>query len=270
MEKLLFCYCAETGSHDYDFFPYRFGCFSFLSYQDKRVLTSQGYLFAEERFKLKRQTRSSRLSAGQERESIQAFAMRMKGLRGKKLVRHVYLKYPYFATRSEIASKILSPDEQKIVEDHANTESNSVLFTAGYEGLTIDAYINRLIRNNVAMVVDVRRNPISMKYGFSKTRFSSYLQSAGIKYEHIHQLGIESNLRKNLETKREYDTLFETYAKYSLPEREEELLRVRNLLAEHKRIALTCFESDHTSCHRHKITESLERSKGWGIPIKHI
>jgi uncharacterized protein (DUF488 family) len=270
MEKLLFCYCAETGSHDYDFFPYRFGCFSFLSYQDKRVLTSQGYLFAGERFKLKKQTMSSRLSAGQERESIQAFVMRMKGLRGKKLVRHVYLKYPYFATRSEIVGKILSIEEQKIVETHANKESNPVLFTAGYEGLTIDAYIDKLIRNNVAMVVDVRRNPISMKYGFSKTRFSAYLRSAGVKYEHIPQLGIESNLRKNLETKEDYDRLFDAYARHSLPKNEEELSHVRKLLAEHKRIALTCFEADHTSCHRHKITERLEHSKGWGIPIKHI
>ena len=194
----------------------------------------------------------------------------MKHLRGKKLVRHVYLNYPYFATRSEIAGRVLSPGEQWTVEAHANKESVPVLFTAGYEGLTIDAYIDKLIRNNVAMVVDVRRNPISMKYGFSKTRFSSYLRSAGIKYEHIPQLGIQSSLRKNLETKEDYSRLFETYAKHSLPQREEELLRVRNLLAEHKRIALTCFESDHTSCHRHKITERLEHTKGWGIPIKHI
>lgn len=270
MEKLLFCYCAETGSRDYDFFPYRFGCFSHLSYQDKRVLTGQGYLCAGEGFRLKRRAKSTELPSAEERETLQGFARRMKHIRGKKLVRHVYLKYPYYATRSEIVGKILSPEEARTVEAHANRDNDTVLFTAGYEGLSIDAYIDKLIRNNVAMVVDVRRNPISMKYGFSKTRFSSYLRSAGIQYEHIPELGIASRLRRNLESKSDYKKLFETYARQLVPERKEELVRVRRLLSEHKRVALTCFESDHTSCHRHKITERLERSKGWGIPVKHI
>ena len=269
MEKLLFCYCTETGSKDYNFFPYRFGCFSFLSYQDKRVLASQGYLHTGERFRLKRKANVSFLPV-EESDRIREFAERMKQLRGKKLVRHVYLTYPYYATRSEIAHTVLSPKEQEVVDAQGNDKSDVTLFSVGYEGLTIDAYINKLIRNNVAMVVDVRRNPISMKYGFSKTRFSSYLQNAGIKYEHIPQLGIESRLRKKLETRKDYEVLFRNYANKALPYREQELARVRDLLGEHRRVALTCFESDHTSCHRHKITERLEHSKGWGIPIKHI
>ncbi len=57
MEKLLFAYCAESEINYYDFFPYKFGCFSFLSYQDKRVLTKQGFLADDNSFRLKnRQT----------------------------------------------------------------------------------------------------------------------------------------------------------------------------------------------------------------------
>ena len=39
-EKLLFNFCKVTGSNHYDFFPYRFGPFSFVSYYDKRRLTA--------------------------------------------------------------------------------------------------------------------------------------------------------------------------------------------------------------------------------------
>ena len=35
-EKLLFTFCQQTGKNHYDFFPYKFGPFSFLSYYDKR------------------------------------------------------------------------------------------------------------------------------------------------------------------------------------------------------------------------------------------
>ncbi|MBK6650144.1 MAG: DUF488 domain-containing protein [Betaproteobacteria bacterium] len=43
------------------------------------------------------------------------------------------------------------------------------LFTLGYEGLTIDAFIARLQAAQVKTVVDVRELPLSRKKGFSKT-----------------------------------------------------------------------------------------------------
>jgi len=102
MEKLLFAYCAESGKNYYDFFPYKFGCFSFLSYQDKRVLTKQGFLADCDSFKLKnRQTHLGNVDSD-EQSRIVSFAKRMKNLRGKNLVHHVYINHPYFAIRSEI------------------------------------------------------------------------------------------------------------------------------------------------------------------------
>jgi hypothetical protein len=270
MEKLLFAYCAESGKNHYDFFPYKFGCFSFLSYQDKRVLIKQGFLADCDSFKLKnRQAHLDNIDSDEQKQ-IQSFADRMKNLRGKNLVRHIYVNYPYYATKSEIKEKILNTKELQVVESSANTDRSISLMTVGYEGKTIDAYINTLIQNNVALVVDVRRNPISMKYGFSKTRFRDYLNRAGIKYEHIPTLGIESAQRKNLETEKDYKILFKKYASESLPHRKDELQRVRELVYEHRRVALTCFEANPESCHRHKITEHLQTTKKWSTPIKHL
>ena len=87
----------------------------------------------------------------------------------------------------------------------------SCLFTIGYEGLSIDAYLNRLITNQVAMLVDVRKNPISMKYGFSKMQLVNATAKAGISYIHIPDLGIPSRLRQNLKSVSAYQELFEYY-----------------------------------------------------------
>lgn len=42
------------------------------------------------------------------------------------------------------------------------------LFTFGYEGLTIEAFIARLNEAGVRTIIDVRELPLSRKKGFSK------------------------------------------------------------------------------------------------------
>ena len=58
------------------------------------------------------------------------------------------------------------------------------LFTLGYDGLTIDAFIARLQAAQVKTVVDVRELPLSRKKGFSKTAFCTALATHGIAYLH--------------------------------------------------------------------------------------
>ncbi len=270
MEKLLFLYCAESGEHYYDFFPHKFGCFSFLSYQDKRVLTRQGFLDDVDSFKLKRRHGYLASLRADERQHVEGFARRTKKLRGTNLIRNVYVNFPYYAIRSEIKETILSEKELREVERAKDPDNAVCLMTIGYEGLTIDSYINKLINNNVVLVIDVRRNPLSMKYGFSKTHFRGYLERAGIRYEHIPALGIESSQRKNLVTAEDYKSLFRKYASTSLPRCEKELQLVTSLVEKHRRVALTCFEANSQSCHRHTITEFLQSDNCWKIPIKHL
>ena len=52
-QKLLFLYTREgEPTPSYDFVPYRFGCFSFTSYADKRRLVEQGLIEDGETWKL--------------------------------------------------------------------------------------------------------------------------------------------------------------------------------------------------------------------------
>ena len=187
MEKLLFLYCRQFEVPPYDFFPYKYGCFSLLSYQDKRALTARGYLVAQDSFTLRRKTSYLRRLLPEEQSLVRDFANRYSLLRGRSLVRHVYKSFPYYATRSEIRKQILNLAELEAVEAACTNDMQPRLFTIGYEGRSIDAYINELISRNIGTVIDVRRNALSMKYGYSKERFSSYLDRAGIFYIHMPQ-----------------------------------------------------------------------------------
>ncbi|RKY90674.1 MAG: DUF488 domain-containing protein, partial [Ignavibacteriae bacterium] len=240
-----------------------------ISYQDKRVLISQGVLGDTENFSLKTTNSYLRKLKPPDKETILNFASTAKRMKGEDLVKKTYIDYPYFAIKSKIAKEILNRSQLQKVKNSVTLSDEQTLFTIGYEGLTIDAYINKLILNNVSLVIDVRKNPLSMKYGFSKTKMKTYLEKAGIKYEHIPELGIDSKMRKELKTPDDYKKLFKYYKKALLPKRRDSIKKVIEFFNQYNRIALTCFEAEHESCHRHKITQWLMQNS-FKTPINHI
>jgi hypothetical protein len=47
------------------------------------------------------------------------------------------------------ATNILSPDELAKVTENKLKSDKTILFTIGYEGVSLEEYLNRLIRNDV-------------------------------------------------------------------------------------------------------------------------
>src|SRR5690606_13764328 len=90
------------------------------------------------------------------------------------LMKHTYVNYPYYAINSIVAENILTDDQFAKVKVSRPTAEETILFTIGYEGISLEEYLNRLVRNNVHVLVDVRRNPLSMKFGFSKSQLIKY------------------------------------------------------------------------------------------------
>ena len=148
----------------------------------------------------------------------------------------------------------------------------STLFTIGYEGISIDTYINKLLSNHIKTLVDVRKNAYSNKFGFSKKEFMYCLEKSDIKYIHIPELGIESEKRQELKTAKSsssngYDLfdngvrnienkLFEDY-KANLSSKQMYIDKLLQILKQDSLIAITCFEADYKCCHRHVVAESL-------------
>jgi uncharacterized protein (DUF488 family) len=201
---------------------------------------------------------------------LQALASEVGNLRGERLIRKVYLEMPYYASHSEIAEQILKKDEYQTIKQTRNDSQIPCLFTIGYEGLSIDAFLNVLISNNVVTLVDVRKNPISMKYGFSKTKFANYIKLAGLRYFHIPGLGIPAELRHDLKSEAAYQKLFEYYAKNILSQQKESLEILKEIIKDQRRVAITCFEADYHFCHRQKIAEYVEQEPSFGVPVIHL
>src|SRR5699024_10586736 len=86
------------------------------------------------------------------------------------LIKYTYKKYPYYAINSKIVNRVLSKTEREEVEKMKQKSDVKALFTIGYEGISIEQYINKLIKADVKVLCDVRKNSFSMKYGFNKSQ----------------------------------------------------------------------------------------------------
>lgn len=275
LQKLLFLFTRQQTEKSFDFVPLRYGCFSFQADHDLSVMEKRGYVkrnpgmqnstwetVASEDF-------NSQLKSKD--KNILNTALRIfSNYPDKELIRYTYIHYPYWAINSEIKKELLKPNEQKEVTYQKRTIKITELFSIGYEGLTLEAYLNILILNDVRLLCDVRKNALSKKYGFSKRQLKDACSAVGIDYIHIPQLGIISGKRRILETPEDYKILFEEYEKTTLKNNTESLEWIKDLLKQYKRVALTCFEHDPLMCHRTRITNKLKNSPKWKIPIKHL
>lgn len=135
---------------------------------------------------------------------------------------------------------------------------SGTLFTIGYEGRTQDEYLARLREHGVTVLCDVRRNAISRKKGFAKKALSEGCKAHGIRYEHLPELGVDSDRRKGLTTAAEVEALFAEYTRDWLPKQSAAITKLCEWLAAGEKVALTCFEREPERCHRHCISEALE------------
>jgi len=262
-QKLLFLYTREETVPSYEFVPYRFGCFSFTSYADKRRLIEQELLADDEdRWKLTEAGRVELRSKAIAPLVASAFSRKHSNLRGTALVAEVYRRYPYFATRSTIVEQVLiSPEDRKRISEARTPRKEPGLMTIGYEGKCLETYLNQLLTAGCTILCDVRRNPLSRKYGFSKSTLAKACSRVGIRYEHLPELGIASEERRSLKVQADYDTLFAEYKRASLPKQGDALDIINEWILEGERVALTCYELHPHQCHRHCVAEKIERSR---------
>ena len=264
-QKLLLLYCLEVEeSPSYEFVPYKFGGFSFTSYADKRNLIGKGLLADENRiWKLTPAGKDVPISVSI-LTAMSRFAKRHERLRGDALVAEAYRRHPYHAIRSEIAEQLLAGDAAslKAIAAAHPSKGSPGLYTIGYEGRTLEGFLNALIQDEVTVLCDVRQNPMSRKYGFSKSTLQKSCEGVGIRYEHLPELGIASENRRGLKTRKDYDALFDAYTHESLPKQLNVLKKIMRWIERSERVALTCYERLPEQCHRTCVAKELERRFG--------
>lgn len=146
------------------------------------------------------------------------------------------------------------------------------ILTLGYEGLTAEAYVEKLISNGVRALVDVRKNAVSRKPGFSKKALATRMEEHGIVYHHLPELGIPSEQRQglNMAVPATYTALFDLYRTEILPSAAEAVQTVKDIVREFSCVAITCFEADHTYCHRDVLTKTIEEDEEFSISVTHL
>jgi uncharacterized protein (DUF488 family) len=271
LQKLLFLFTQRQTKAEYDFVPYRFGCFSYSASADMTAMVTRGFLNeAKGRFEKKDKTDYLKLLKPDDKKFLLEVKANYGGMNANALMKHTYLNYPFYATRSEAAERILSKTELQKVMDSKPKGVKTILFTIGYEGISLEEYLVRLLKNDVKILVDVRKNPLSMKYGFSKSQLIKYCSYLGIQYLHFPDVGIQSDQRQELNSQSDYDKLFSVYRKNNLSKTTKSQNEILNLLKRHKRIALTCFEANICQCHRKHLAEAIETLPDFDYEIKHI
>ena len=228
----------------YHFFAYKQGPFSHLCFDDLRKLRDNKLIDEEETTI----TNAGKIALNKmEREHNQTIKTMLKSFQNeKKITDYVYQKYPEYTVKSELI-------EQK------PKKAEPGFFTIGYEKKDIDQFLNSLVSNNIELLIDIRRNPFSMNFIYIKDALMKKLKDVDIDYLHIPELGIESEKRKNLNSKADYEELFAKYQQV-LPLKEVYINRIIEL-GTTKRIALLCFEADCNFCHRGEVAKVIKSRK---------
>ncbi len=186
------------GSAFFDFVPYHYGPFSFALYQETGKLEKLGYLRTDNECWTLSDVVAPKLVGGQINQDIGRVLKDFGAMTIDGLLDFVYQRYPAYTThskRKQLAPKAVAP---------------LAVYTCGYEGLSVDGFLHRLVSTGIGRLIDVRMNPIARRFGFHKSTLARLCGNLGIEYVHVPELGIRSELRQELDDASDYERLFKS------------------------------------------------------------
>lgn len=244
---------SKGGSTFYDFLPYKFGPFSFCLYREMDALVRDGYAKGDSNWQVTPLGSDVVKSLPKTVQcDVQEVVHRFGKQRTDNVIDYVYSHYPRFTVNSE---------RKKLAK---RVVASPAIYTAGYERLSVDAFLDRLILNGIQRIIDVRNNPIARRYGFHRSTLNRLANRLGIDYVHIPELGIESSMRRQLNSSEDYEALFGRYERETLARASALIGQVANLMQE-KASVLVCMEADPLCCHRTRLAAAVAKRTGLSI-----
>ena len=138
------------------------------------------------------------------------------------------------------------------------------LSTIGYEGKTVEEFLDQLDAAGVALLIDVRAVAASRRPGFSNTALAGALRERGIDNLHLRPHGTPKAGRDAARKGRiaEMRAIYEEQL-----ETPEAALAMETAFAAagERHTALLCFEADAASCHRAMVAERLVARGGFEV-----
>lgn len=160
LQKLLMLLSKQQQKPEFHFVPYKYGCFSFQANADLTTMVKYNQVIAEGSnwVKIDKEKYLHQLKE-KDRQALRNIKYQYGNKSADELIKHTYTKFPYFAVNSTIAKERLSPEEYQKVLDSRPKSDEIILFTIGYEGISLEEYINKLILNDIKILCDVRKKP---------------------------------------------------------------------------------------------------------------
>ncbi len=264
--KWAFLLSVETPSHTrnacYQFVPYLYGPHSFSLYQEIDALIRHGFIENpgehSSYWKLTDLAHDVVISLPSPVKTDLHYIMhKYYAMNNRQLIDMIYEKYPWYTINCEDIRK----------RRQARPVADIAIYTIGYERLSIDDFLNRLLKQGIQCVIDVRNNPVSMRYGYHKGTLSRLCAALDIEYLHFPELGVPGQDRIALATEDDYDRLFARYAQTMLSDRVEATRRVAEVITTRPSV-LMCMEADPAHCHRHVLAQAL--SDMIDLPVVHL
>lgn len=134
------------------------------------------------------------------------------------------------------------------------------IFTIGYEGADVGAFVATLCEAGVHTIADVRAVALSRRKGFSKTALSEHLSRAGIGYVHYRGLGDPKPGREAARAgrMREFERIYSAHLRTA--DAQAQLTELTQL-ADGPHVALLCYEANPTGCHRLMIAREIAKAQ---------
>ena len=249
---------SRGGSAFYDFVPYQYGPHSFLLGQDMRNQVKSGLV--QEPDDKTWSLQSGKLDSQARPQEVQDAArvlLQYGDMSPQALIDSVCSQYPWFTINCE-------DPKSRLLERPVAVPA---VYTIGYQGLSIDFFLNFLLRSGIAGLADVRNAPWSRNFGFHRGTLSRLCENLGIQYWGFPELGVPSGERTGVDSHRDRETLFLRYRE-RIPREESSSL---SSLAEKMRdrpTVLLCMESDPSMCHRSQLANLV--SELTNLPIVHL
>jgi uncharacterized protein (DUF488 family) len=151
----------------------------------------------------------------------------------------------------------------------SRTSEGLRILTIGYEGSSLECFLQTLKAAGVSLLLDVRELPLSRRKGFSKTQLSQALAEAGIDYQHERAFGAPRHIRHRLRADGDLARYFADFREYLVTQRATLDLLARTA---HGVVALLCYERNPAECHRSVVAAALARRTGTtvehlGVPL---
>lgn len=142
------------------------------------------------------------------------------------------------------------------------------IWTVGHSTLTIEDFIDILRDDRIEILVDVRHFPGSRRFPhFGKVALHDALVTAGIRYQHLVELGGRRPVHRDSHNAAWRNASFRGYADYMETRQFRDGIDRLLEIARGGRTAIMCSEAVWWRCHRSMIADYL---KAMGVRVIHI